>query len=513
MQLTILASAIWDQCDGDARHDGLRSAARLFAGCDDRDRNPRRANDDPQGNLSAGDHQAREAPFTGTFNTDGRWQVTPNVEVFADGSIGDTRLPDQAPPGVFQTETLAGTSLRAGVRADTALGLLGLSGYRSDARVSLYDIGLANQGPLTFGEYQTTYVFEASDLMKLGTGHSVRLGLEFRRNADASGSLILGRISNDIYAASLMWDWQMTPSLALTNAVRVDHLLLHFAGTLLPTSGLTTAAYNATTLTEPSFNSGLVWKLTDEDTLRLSLARGVQLPTLLEYALQVPAGLYNPFVSYAGRPDLAPSIVWNAEVDYDRGRPAIGSVLRTALFAQRIDDIISWPFGALLSFSAVHAPVFFSDNVGYSTAAGMELELKGHADSGFRWNARYALVSTTNHTPLGQGPVLTGTVDYAHSTPDHVLTGGIGYARDNWELDLRSRWQSSYLDFRLNPARTALNAVNIDNYITMNARIGYRVTDSLTVALTAQQFNQSQLVETAGPPVQRQIILSMSAHL
>jgi hypothetical protein len=47
----------------------------------------------------------------------------------------------------------------------------------------------------------------------------------------------------------------------------------------------------------------------------------------------------------------------------------------------------------------------------------------------------------------------------------------------------------------------------------MNARIGYRVTDNLTVALSAQQFNQSQLVESAGPPVQRQIILSVSVHL
>ena len=472
-----------------------------------------RANDYPQGNLSAGDHQAREAPFTGTFNADGRWQVTPNVEVFADSSVGDTRLPDQAPPGVFQTETLVGTSLRAGLRADTALGLFSLSGYRSDARVSIYDIGLAARGAVALGEYQTTYVFEASDLMKLGADHSIRFGVEYRRNADQSGSLILGSISNDIYSASLMWDWQMTPTLSLTNAVRVDHLLLHFTGALLPTSGLTNAAYNATTLTEPSFNSGLVWKMTDEDTLRLSLARGEQLPTLLEYALQIPAGFYNPLVSYAGRPDIAPSIVWNAEVDYDRGLPAIASVLRTALFVQRIDDINSWPFGAPLSFSLVHAPVFFSDNVGYSTAAGVELELKGHSESGFRWNASYALVSTTDHTPLDQGPVLTGTVDYAHSTPDHVLIGGVGYTRDKWELDLRARWQSSYLDFRLNPARRALQAVNIDNYITMNARIGYRVTDNLTVALSAQQFNQSQLVESAGPPVQRQIILSVSVHL
>ena len=38
---------------------------------------------------------------------------------------------------------------------------------------------------------------------------------------------------------------------------------LHYAGTLLPGTGLTAAEYNRTSLTEPSFNSGMVWKATD----------------------------------------------------------------------------------------------------------------------------------------------------------------------------------------------------------------------------------------------------------
>ncbi len=472
-----------------------------------------RANDYPRGDLSQGDRAARQNPFTGTFNASGLWQVTPSVELFSDASIGDTRFSDQAPPGVFQTETLVGTSIRTGIRADTAMGLLSLSAYRSDARVGISDIGLNGFQQIDVGEYQTTYVVEGSDLMKIGTNHSVRIGLEYRHNGDDSGSLTLGSVANDIYSASLMWDWQVTPAVALTNAVRVDHMSLNYQGTLLPTSGLTVGQYDRATLTEPSFNSGLVWKLSDDDTLRFSLARGVQLPTLLEYAVQVPAGFYNPYVSYAGQPNISPSIVWNAEVDYDRALPAIDSVLRTALFAQRIDDIISWPFGAPLQFSAAGAPVFFSQNVGYSTAEGMELALKGHAESRLRWNASYALVTTTNHTPLGRGPVLSGTVDYAHSTPAHVVVGGIGYTRDRLEFDLTGRWQSSYLDFRLNPTRRAIEPVNVDNYITLTARAGYRVTDNVMLSLTAQQLNAPLLAVTAGPPVERRLILSVTVHL
>ena len=138
---------------------------------------------------------------------------------------------------------------------------------------------------------------------------------------------------------------------------------------------------------------------------------------------------------------------------------------------------------------------------------------KGHSASGFRWNASYALAATTDHTSLDTGPVPTGIVDYDHSAPSHVVIGGIGYSADKWELDLMGRRQSSDVDYRLDPTRTMLLAENVDNYVTMNARIGYRVTEHVTVAVTAQQFNAPYLAETAGPPVQRQILLSLTAHL
>jgi iron complex outermembrane receptor protein len=468
------------------------------------------AHDFPPGPLGPQDSAARQSPFTGTFRAVGRWQVTTETEMFAEASVGDTRLAEQEPPGVFDTERLVTTAIRFGIDADTKAGLLSLSAYRNDAQVRIDNISFGE--PLSLGEYQTTYLVQASDLIKPSAAHTVRLGVEYRENADNSGDLVRGTISNTVYAASLMWDWQLTPGIELTNALRIDHMLLHYAGSLLPETGLTAAAYDSTTVTQPSFNSGVVWNASKEDTFRLSAARGVQLPTLLEYGLQVPAGFYGP-LAYSGTPDLHPSIIWNTELDYDRALPSLGSTLRAALFAQRIDDIIATPFGAPLSFSSVGAPLFSSSNVGYSTAAGSELEIKGHNAEGFRWNASYALAATTNHTALNQGPMPSSIVEYAHSTPEHVAIGGIGYTWERLELDLMTRWQSSYLDFRLNPNRTAMLPVNVDNYVSMNARAGYRLTDTLSLALTAQQFNQSQLFETAGPPVQRRIIASVTVRL
>ena len=74
-----------------------------------------------------------------------------------------------------------------------------------------------------------------------------------------------------------------------------------------------------------------MWRATDADTFRLSLARGVRLPTLVEQGIQSDFGTTGPVAVY-GKPNLLPSITWNAEIDYDRQIPAIASVLRSALF-------------------------------------------------------------------------------------------------------------------------------------------------------------------------------------
>jgi len=469
------------------------------------------ARDFPAGPLSPTDRASRQPPYDGNINADSRWQITPFVEAFGDVSAGENRLSDQEPPGVFGTERLSTYAVRFGVAADTALGSLGLSVTANSARVEIGEVNAAL--PVTVGEAQSSTVIQASDLVKLGLHHTLRFGLEFRKDADDSGFLTGGTISDQIAAVSLMWDWEITPSVTLTDAVRVDTLQLHHAGILLPGTGLTNAQYDDTTLTEPSFNSGLVWKASDDDTFRVTLARGVQLPTLLQYGLSLRSTALVPPTVFLGSPDLNPAIVWNAELDYDRSLPPLDSVLRNAVFVQQTDDVVAWPFGTPLAAVQRGTPIFDSRNVGNTDAAGAEVELKGQNAAGFRWQASYALVATSDHTVLDAGPTPTSIVEYAHSTPNNVVIGGIGYSRDRLELDLLARWQSSYLDFRVNPQRTGLVAVNIDNYVTMTARVGYRLTDTLTLALTAQQFAQDQLVETAGPPVQRQIIASLTVRL
>ena len=198
----------------------------------------------------------------------------------------------------------------------------------------------------------------------------------------------------------------------------------------------------------------------------------------------------------------------NIELDYDRSLPAIGSSLRVALFAQRNQDLISQPFAVPPVIGPAGLPLLLAGNVGSSDALGTEIGIKGHAESGFRWNFSYAFVATTDTTVLNRGALVTSTIDYARSVPRNVVIAGIGYTRDRLEMDLLARWQSSYRDFQIAPiGGFLLQPVEVRNYMTLNARVGYRLTDNFTVAVTAQQFNVSRLLQTAGPPVERRVLV------
>jgi outer membrane receptor for ferrienterochelin and colicins len=113
---------------------------------------------------------------------------------------------------------------------------------------------------------------------------------------------------------------------------------------------------------------------------------------------------------------------------------------------------------------------------------------------------------------LNRGGLITSPIDYGRSVPRNVVTAGIGYTWDRLELDLMGRWQSSYRDFQSMPAGLLLTPVEVRNYVTLNARAAYRLTDNFTLAVTAQQFNTSRLLQTAGPPVERRMIAGVTAR-
>ena len=463
------------------------------------------ARDFAPGNLLPRDSDYRRSPDVGAFNIDGRVRLAPGVEATAEASMTDSRFAEKTFSGGFDTTFTRTNSLRAGLTADTAFGLLSLNAYRNQQNISILATGLAG------AVQERVYVVQASDLVKLGTDHILRFGLEYRNNSATSQAFLNGTIGYSVYAANLMWNWQIQPDLSWTNAVRVDTLQINVAGIPTAGSGLTQADYQGRSMTVPSFNSGMVFNWTQQDTLRLMLARGVQVPSLVDFGMQLPSSAV-PGAVVTGNPNLQPTTVDSIELDYDRTLPTLDSTARVAIFGERSRNLISQPTGAPPYVGPAGLPVFMAANVGNSDAAGVEISMKGHSASGFRWQASYAFVVTSNDTVLNQGGLINSVIDFGHSVPRHVVVGGIGYTRGGLEMDLLARWQSSYVDYATTAGPLQLQPVNVNNYLMLTARIGYRLTKNLMAAFTVQQFNASRLLQTAGPSVERRAIVSLTTQ-
>jgi outer membrane receptor for ferrienterochelin and colicins len=103
-------------------------------------------------------------------------------------------------------------------------------------------------------------------------------------------------------------------------------------------------------------------------------------------------------------------------------------------------------------------------------------------------------------------------LDYEHGSPASVVNVGAGYSWNRFEVDAQSRWQSQFTDYAAMAAFGGVEPVRIDDYITASARIAYRVTDEVTLALSGEQLGEPRLLTAAGTPVERRIIASISGR-
>jgi len=441
-----------------------------------------------------------EQPRVGNVAADVRLQVAPGIEWDLSASLGSLQTQTFADDGLFIPSRFQANSLHSRLAAETGIGLLQFDVYRNENRYSADILSDA------IGWREDVTVAQASDLVKLGPNHTVRVALEYRDNSVASLEAFNGRLGYRIASASAMWDWQITPGLSLVNAIRIDDLQLSHDGAQVSVPGVTGTFYHDASLVEPSFNSGLVWKASEHDTIRLSAARATQLPSLVDFGFTGPAGA----LIIAGNPGLQPSTVMNYELDWDRTLPPLASTVRLALFHEDTSQVIGSPFGSGFTFLPTGQILEVARNFGDSHESGGAIALKGHSGE-FRWDVSYALAVVHDDTPravLQQAP----SVSLQRQTPTHAVVVGLGWTHDRWEIDGHARWQSHFEDYRIDPASLSTNQVTVPNYLTVNLRVAYRLTDHVTLALTAEQLNQHRLIESAGLRTERAFLVSATAR-
>jgi iron complex outermembrane receptor protein len=427
-----------------------------------------------------------------SVNVDSRWQVASGTLLSLEAGDTDGRTP-RLITSINDTQNRT-NFIRFGAANDSRLGSVALDVYRNQAINEWGYGGLLNN-------INDVFVAKLTDLLKLNSSNTVRLSLEYRNNGLKFEEPVEGALSYNNYAASGMWDWQISPMFDLTNAVRVDHLELQNTGFFLPTPGRTRSLYDSTQITIPSFNSGLVIKATDIDTVRLTAARGLQVPSLFDFGLQIPLGV----LSIIGSPTLAPASVWDAELAYDRSITALGATLSTAVFWQRNTNLIASAGTAGPTIIAGHV-VEEAANYGSSYELGLELGLRGTTAAGLRWNVSYRYASIHDDLIAVVAAAPTAVASFDSGTPANEVIGGLGYTIGKWELDTQARYQSRFLDYTITKQGTIPFTVN--NYVVLNARVGYKVTSYLTVAFTGEQFDVARVAETGDDYVNRQFIAS-----
>ncbi|HWK47385.1 MAG TPA: TonB-dependent receptor [Stellaceae bacterium] len=459
-----------------------------------------RSGDDFSSPLPASSLGARRGNNRGAIDVDGVFRLSDKVQLTLEASHTEADQTEFTPGFTYGYNRYGTDSVKGQINADTAFGALQGSVYSNWIKATSFT-GTSTIPFLTINNQVT--VAQAQDTFKLGSDHTFRATAEYRHNSMGTVPTGGSHIFYDVMSGGGMWDWKILPTLSLTNALRLDYLSLGKDGTKPAGFPLNNSYWNRT-ITEPSFNSGLVWQADDVDTFRLTAARGVQVPNLLQLGgILIGAGkVFN-----SGLPTLDPTIVMNYELGWDRAVPALGGQTRVNVFHQT-NDAVSSLFGGL---SRVNGVLISSGaNIGSSEANGMEFSVKGTFLQDWRWGASYTPEIVTDRFTVSSS---VSGVDYQHTTPTHIIKANLGWAHGPWEIDSYLQYTSSFYGIVLAPGATTGGATQlsrINDYVSLDLRVAYKLTDWATIALSAQNFSQASQRQTVGANVGRVVYGSLT---
>lgn len=365
-------------------------------------------------------------------------------------------------------------------------------------------------------------VANSSAQFKLAPAHSMRAALEYRHNTMDSTPTAGGTVGYDIYAASLMWDWQVTDRLSATNSVRIDQMELFRKGTLDSATTLTNDMWDRS-LTNIAFNSGLVFRATDTDTLRLSAGRAVQAPSLVDLGFLAVQSMGSSLMVISGNPNVKPTSVSSIEGGWDRQIPAWNAKLRLSAYAQQTRDISGSGGGSVGggdvttggvppdggtgvggTTGTTGTSVSMSGNIGNSRAWGIETGLEGTLDSGLRWGANYSFAHLKDDPDAGY------TMYSADATPQHSVTLKLGRDIGDWSLDGQVHYISEI--FQITGSGGTNTVTKLPDYVSSDVRVGYHLSEATEVSLTGLTLFHSNLKEDSGPGVESQARLSLTTR-
>lgn len=361
-----------------------------------------------------------------------RGQISPRVEWGLTGTIDQERYPFWVDFGSYFKSRPLSKSLEGRLAADTDWGLVEFRAYQNSFTNKTTD-NIAAFGtviPIDFEYNLETTVTQLSDTISINNQNDLRLGLEYRYSSLSSlekGAKI-GRESDMLAAGSAVWDYRILPKLTLTNAVRVDSLLVPSVRSPILADAPTAAARH---YIEPSFNSRIRYDAGDLGTFGLNAARGIQLPALFDFA---PSTMLGP-VAVINNPSLAPSTTINVGFNYSHSIKPLNGSLSVALFAQRTSEMLGTPFASNYTFAPPSSITMFPKNYNRVDDAGGEIRLEAKTDFNFHWDLSYAMASVRDSDK-------SSMINFQRQTPVNTVIGGFEYMLGPVEFSAHARWQS-----------------------------------------------------------------------
>ncbi|MBB6254413.1 TonB-dependent receptor plug domain-containing protein [Nitrospirillum iridis] len=429
-----------------------------------------------------------------TASLDSLAQISPTIQAGFEGTwsradqfeVGAIQEPHQ---GIYQTHSFKGT-----VKADTDWGLIDATAYSNHLDFRLRFLNAGTTGEV--GTSTDTTVVQLQDLLKLTPSLTTRVGLEYRNNSIDSYPLSGSTTGYQDFGLSNMYDWAIADTVSLTVAGRWDHTWLNHGGfTPVP---FTQADYDNRAFDSFSYNVGVVWRATADDTVTVTAGRGIQSPTLLELNNNTVSQPAPNSLIITGNPNVNPTVVTNYELGYQRALAFLNGSAKVSVFYQKTQDFKT------ISLSTIHVvagypSLFVGDNFGESTEWGAETELRGKV-GGVRWSASWTWLNPSDHFtfPAGAAPV-----DYQKSTPKNTVKGNVGYDFGRWSTDLFLVWKSDYQAYYQTMAGVSL--LSVSPGLTAQAAISYKVSDDFSLTLAGSNLLRDQTQLSVAPKAERRV--------
>jgi iron complex outermembrane receptor protein len=196
----------------------------------------------------------------------------------------------------------------------------------------------------------------------------------------------------------------------------------------------------------------------------------------------------------------------NYEAGWDRDIPDWNARMTLHVFHAETQNITSndvpRPPGQPLAVVAM--------NIGSSRATGAEFSFTGHFGANWRWGLSYTPEAIEDNFVPGLS-VANTAVDYQHTRPVHIVKGNLGWARGPWETDLYLQYQTDAESIRgSGTSILAYRLVPIRSFVTMDARIAYRLTDHLTLSVSGQNILDSPQMQTSAAAVERSVFVTLT---